>query len=231
MKLRILISGASRGLGRELSRYYHSQGHTVIGCGRTEVIDPEFDYVRADLTQEEDIVSLTGHILKTHGGLDVLINNAGVAGMNHLLLTPGRSVEKMLQLNVLANFNLTRECSKLMKHSPNGRIVNVTTTAVPLSLEGEAAYVASKAAVESFTKTFAKELSGFGITVNAVGPTPLQTDMIKNVPKEKIEKMTDLQALKHEGSIQDVANVIDFFISPKSGFISGQVLYLGGISA
>ena len=91
-------------------------------------------------------------------------------------------------------------------------------------------YAASKAAVESLTKIASKEFGSFGITVNAIGPTPVPTDLIKNVPKEKMDNLLAQQAIKRFGNINDLLNVIDFFIDDKSEFITGQVLYLGGIN-
>ena len=111
-----------------------------------------------------------------------------------------------------------------------GRIVNYSTVAVPLRLEGESIYAASKAAIENMTQTMAKELSSFGITVNAIGPTPVYTDLIKTVPKEKIQQLLNTQAIKRFGEIQDIYNVIDFFIRHESNFITGQIVYLGGIN-
>ena len=116
-----------------------------------------------------------------------------------------------------------------MQKNKFGRIINFSTVAVPLNLEGEAIYAASKAAVASLTKILAKEFASFGITVNAIGPTPIKTDLIKSVPDEKIKKLINAQAIKRFGSFQDTVNVIDFFINEKSDFITGQIIYLGGI--
>jgi len=165
-----------------------------------------------------------------YGRLDCLINNAGVASMNHVLLTPVASARKVLDTNVIGTFLMCREAAKMMKKHRCGRIVNFSTIAKPLCLAGEAVYVAAKSAIESLTCVLARELADFGITVNAVGPAPIGTDLIKGVPEEKLEALLSLQAIKRLGEFEDVANVIDFFIQQESSFVTGQVLYLGGVS-
>src|SRR5207253_10933650 len=101
--------------------------------------------------------------------------------------------------------------------------------AVPLKLEGEAIYAASKAAVISLTQILAHEFAKFGITVNAIGPTPIKTDLLRGIPPEKLERLISRQAIKRYGGTRDVIQVIDFFIDPASDFVTGQVIFLGGI--
>lgn len=110
------------------------------------------------------------------------------------------------------------------------RIVNFATVATPLRLEGEAICAASKAALVNLTQVCAKELSEFSITVNAVGPTPVPTDLIKNVPKNKMDALLNQQAIKRFGEFEGVLNVIEFFLNEKSDFITSQVVYLGGVN-
>ena len=107
--------------------------------------------------------------------------------------------------------------------------LNFATVATPLKLEGEAIYAASKAAIISLTEVLSKELAGFNITVNAVGPTPVKTDLIRSVPTEKMDALLHRQAINRFGTFEDISNVIDFFLKPESNFITGQTIYLGGV--
>jgi 3-oxoacyl-[acyl-carrier protein] reductase len=226
-----LITGTRKGIGRYLAEHYVGHGHRVVGCSRGEVdfrLDGYAHYL-ADVADEGAVKRIFADVRKKYGRLDHLINNAGIASMNHSLLTPVSTVNAILATNVVGTFLFCREAAKLMKTTGYGRIVNISTVAVPLKLEGEAIYVASKAAVLSLTEVLARELATFGITVNAVGPVPIETDLIRSVPRDKIERLLSRQAIARLGTPQDVANVIDFYLRPESGFITGQSLFLGGV--
>ncbi|AWB67789.1 oxidoreductase [Saccharobesus litoralis] len=226
----ILITGTSKGIGQALAEHYLKLGHIVYGCSRSEstISHSHYQHFALDVTDEKQVKSLFSSIRKTHKGLDVLINNAGIAVMNHALLTPMETVEKIFNVNVFASFLFCREAAKLMRKRDYGRIVNFSTVAVAFNLAGEAVYAASKSAVETLTRVLAKEFAEFNVTVNAIGPTPIQTDLIRNVPDEKIEQLLAQQSIKRLGSFADVINIADFYIQPSSDFITGQVVYLGG---
>jgi len=227
----MLITGTRKGIGRYLCEYYLGKGYRVAGCSRKEANIPHSNYLHYNLNvgNEKDVVRMVRDVSSKFETIDILINNAGTASMNHFILTPFKTVQRIMDTNFLGTFLFCREVSKIMLKRKGGRIVNFSTVAVPLKLEGEAVYAASKGAIENMTMTAAKELGEYGITVNAIGPTPIQTDLLKNIPKKKIEELVNKQAIRRYGEYRDVTNVIDFFIDSKSDFITGQVIYLGGV--
>jgi 3-oxoacyl-[acyl-carrier protein] reductase len=226
-----LITGTRKGIGRYLAEHFLRQGFRVEGCSRSAPDWGADGYTHhlLDVADEAAVKAMLADIQKRHERLDVLINNAGVAALNHALLTPLATVEKVLATNFTGTFLLCREAAKLMRRRRYGRIVNFSTVAVPLRLEGEAIYAASKSAVTTLTQVLARELAEFGITCNVVAPTPIETDLIRNVPRDKLDRILQQQPIKRLGTFEDVANVIDFFVKPESGFITGQVIYLGGL--
>ena len=227
----MIITGTRKGIGQSLTEHYLERGWKVVGCSRGETEFQHEDYAHycLDVADEIAVRNMVTDVAKRSGNIDALINNAGIATMNHILLTPLSTVERIFQTNVFGSFVFARECAKIMSRAKYGRIINFATVATALNLEGEAAYAASKAAVESFTRVMAREVAPFNITVNAVGPTPVFTDLIKNVPKAKMQALINTQAIRRYGEFRDVANVTDFFLNPASDFITGQVIYLGGI--
>lgn len=227
----IVITGTHKGIGYHIARHYIQEGHTVIGCSRHE---SEFEHncyqhFIVDIRDEKQVDDFAKQIRKKYGKIDALINNAGIAAMNHFMMTPIDTVRKLMEVNYLGSLACIRAFVSMLKKSDHPRVVNFSTVAVPFFLEGEMAYSCSKAAVESMTKVLAKELSGFHITLNAVGPTPVRTDLTAKVPEEKLNKILDLQAIHRFCECNDIINVIDFYLKPESDFITGQVIYLGGV--
>lgn len=227
----MVITGTRKGIGRYLSEYYLEKGFTVIGCsrGESDLAHENYEHFCLNVADEKAVRIMVSTIAKKYKKIDYLVNNAGIASMNHSFLTPLSTVEKIFQTNVFGTFLFCREIGKVMAQKKIGRIINFTTVASPLDLEGEAIYAASKAAVEKLTTILSKEFASNGITVNAIGPSPIKTDLIKNVGEEKLTKLLEKQAIKDFGSFEDIANILDFFIKDSSKMISGQILYLGGV--
>lgn len=227
----MVITGTRKGIGRAMAGHYLGAGWRVVGCARSEsdLEHPNYQHFCLDVSDEDAVVAMARTIRANHGCVDALLNNAGIASMNHALLTPGKTVNRILQTNVVGTFLFCREIAKLMRRSSAPRIVNFTTVAHPLNLEGEAIYAASKAAVESLTRILARELATMRITVNAIGPTPVATDLIRGVPEAKMQALLDRQAIQRMGEVGDVLNAVDFFLQESSDFITAQVIYLGGV--
>lgn len=233
MKKVMLITGTSKGIGRFLAEEYVKNDFLVVGCSRSEpehkLQNERYLHFQIDVTNESEVKKLISQIDKKFKRLDILINNVGAASMNHFLLTPGHIAGKLFNANFLASFLVAREASKIMMKNKFGRIVNFSSVAVPLNLEGEAVYASVKSAVETLTCILAKELSPFGITCNAIGPSPIMTDLIRNIPRDKINMIVEALAVKRLGEFRDVANVVNFLIAEESDYVTGQTIYLGGV--
>ena len=227
----IIITGTRKGIGRYLAEQYLQEGDIVYGCSRRicDIEHPNYHHTRLDVSDEAEVVSFVRNVYKNHKHIDVLINNAGCASMNHFLLTPYDTAKKVFNTNFFGTFLMCREVAKYMVKNKSGRIVTYSTVAVALNLHGELVYSASKAAIEQLTRVLADEIGESGITVNAVGPTPIDTDLIKNVPENKLQDLLSHQCIKRFGQFEDVKNVIDFFLKPESNYITAQTIYLGGV--
>lgn len=227
----MLVTGSRKGIGRAISEYFLQEGYIVIGCSRgsSDLEHANYIHFQLDVSDEKLVKLLFKNIVQEFGRLDFLINNAGIASMNHSLITPISTVKKILDTNVVGCFLFSREAAKLMKKNGFGRIVNFATFAVPFKLEGEAIYAASKAAVITLTEILSREYAPLNINVNAVAPPAVKTDLVKNVGESKMENLIQRQAIKRYGEPIDVINVIKFLLSNDSDMVTGQTIYMGGL--
>jgi len=225
----MVITGTRKGIGKGLVEYYLGLGYTVIGCSRkeTDIKNSNYYHYCLDIVDEKAVINMFSDIRNKHGRIDVLINNAGVASMNHSFLIPVNIMKCIFETNVIGTFICSRESAKIMSERKYGRIINFTSFAVPFKLEGEAVYASSKAAVVTMTEILSKEYAPFGVTVNAVSPPAMKTDLIKNVPENIMNNLLKRQTIHRYGNIEEVAGVIDFLL--KSSIITGEVIYMGGI--
>ncbi len=228
----MLITGSRKGIGRFLVEHYLAQGYLVEGCsrGESDLSHANYHHHSVDVADERGVRTMIADINRRHRRIDIVLNNAAIASMNHVLLTPAASANRMFEVNVTGTMLVCREAAKVMMRKRWGRIVNFTTIVAPIALAGEAIYAASKSAVVTLTRILAFELGQWGITCNSFGATPIMTDMIRGVPQDKIDAVVNNLAIKRLGTPTDCSNVCDFFIHEQSDNITGQVIYLGGIT-
>ena len=222
-----LITGSSQGLGRALAERLLADGWTVHGFARgpQTLTHERFTAHAVDVTDEAAVRSAVGSVAEA-GRIDLLVNNAGAASMNALLLTPGSVADQLMRVNYLGTFHCLQAVGKVMVRQRAGRIINLTTVAVPLSLEGEAAYVASKAAVEALTRVAAKELAPSGVVVTAAGFGPIDTKLTRAVPKAALAKINAAIG-RPEGTT--MVQAVDFLLAHSRSAPAGMVEYLGQV--
>ena len=225
-----LITGTSQGVGRALAERLLADGWVVHGFARgpQSLTHEHFHAHAVDITDEAAVRSAVSTVAAS-GRIDILINNAGSAALNAFLLTPGKVAENLMRVNYLGTFHCLQAVGKVMVRQRGGLVINLTTIAVPLSLEGEAAYVASKAAVEALTKVAAKELSTQGVQVIALGLGPVDTKLTRAVPKAALAKINGAIG-RPEGTT--MAQAVEFIVARIGApdLKSGSVEYLGTVT-
>ncbi len=233
----ILITGASRGIGLMLVRHYLAEGRHVIGCSRTPSPVPaepgqgRYGHFQVDITDEHAVRSMMGSIRRQLGGFGTLVNNAGLFSAELGLLASAASLERVLATNVVGNFIVTREALKMMKAAGFGRVINISSIAVPIEETGNSFYAASKIALHRITSQMARELPGTNITVNTVGVSFIQGgSMYERMKPEALERYRRRMLNGAPITVMELAYAIDFFVDDARGALNGQALYFGGPS-
>jgi len=235
---RVLITGASRGIGRAIAETFAAVGAHLILTSRTEAVEEVartlastgatvFSH-RADLGDEVQLRALAGSCRQHLGGLDVLVNNAGVLLPGKLGMVRSSDARQMLETNLLAAVNLTQYAIRLMAGSQGASIINLASIAGTRGFDGMTVYSASKAAVVGFTLAAAKELAAQGIRVNAIAPGFIATEMTKKLGGEIERNSVSRIRLGRAGTPQDVAQCALFLASDLSNYITGQVIGVDG---
>ena len=233
-----IVTGASRGIGKATALALAAQGAKVVvnyassQSAALEVVDAitqaggEAVAIEANVAIESQVEHLIKQTLDTWGRIDVLVNNAGITRDTLLLRMKIEDWQAVIDLNLTGVFLCTRAVSKIMLKQRSGRIINITSVAGEMGNPGQANYSAAKAGVIGFTKTVAKELATRGITVNAVAPGFIATDMTKDIPGEEIIKFIPLGRF---GQSEEVAGMIRFLAAdPAAAYITGQVFNVDG---
>ena len=233
-----IVTGASRGIGRATAIALSSTGVKVVvnyaqSSGAAEEVVQEIEKnggkaiaLKADVSKTEEVDSLIDQTLKTFGRIDILVNNAGITRDTLLLRMKLEDWQAVIDLNLTGVFLCTKAASKVMLKQKSGRVINITSVAGLMGNPGQANYSAAKAGVIGFSKTVAKELAVRGITVNAVAPGFIATDMTNDLKADEILKYIPLARY---GQPEEVAGMIRFLATdPAAAYITGQVFNVDG---
>lgn len=235
-----IVTGGSRGIGKETAVCLAKQGYDVIityvsnekaakdTLSKIEAENVKGFAVKADAGNEDDAAMVIKQAVETFGGVDVLVNNAGITKDGLLLRMKKDDFAKVLETNLTGAFNMIKEAAKIMTRAKKGRIINLSSVVGEIGNAGQCNYAASKAGVIGLTKSAAKELASRNITVNAVAPGFIETDMTSVLPEGVREQMLKSIPLGTLGKAQDVANLICFLASDKASYITGQVINVCG---
>ena len=234
-----IVTGASRGIGAAVAERLARDGLAVIinyssnaGPAKTLVHQIEARGGRAlaaqaDVSDPDAIRGMFDAAERAFGGIDVLVNNAGIMKLARLADSDDASLDQQIAVNLKGSFYGMREAARRLRDG--GRIVNFSTSVVGTKLETYSIYAATKAAVETMTAILSKELRGRNITVNAVAPGPVATELfLTGKSPELIERMAKMTPMERIGTPEDIASVVSLLVSPDGGWINGQVLRANG---
>ncbi len=235
-----LVTGASRGIGREIAQTLAAYGASVIVNynGSKDRADEVVEMisaaggkaiaVKADVAKAEEIARLFEEAQAAFGRIDILVNNAGITRDNLILKMSEEEYDTVLDTNLKGAFLCMKHAAKIMLRQKNGRIINISSISGIAGNAGQANYCAAKAGLIGLTKSLAKELGSRGITVNAVAPGFIETEMTEKLSEQVKEGMLAQIPLKRAGSVKDIAEAVAFLASERAAYITGQTLSVNG---
>jgi 3-oxoacyl-[acyl-carrier protein] reductase len=235
----VIVTGASRGIGAAIAESLGLAGYTVIGTATSQVgadgICERFVASKINgsgmvlnVTEPDSINSLLSAVIEKFGAPTILVNNAGITKDNLLLRMKEEEWLDVINTNLTSVFRLSKACIRAMTKARWGRIVTISSVVGSMGNGGQSNYSATKAGVEGFSRALAKELGSRSITVNAVAPGFIETDMTKELPDENKASMLDQIPLARLGLPSEIAAVVKFLVSDAAGYITGETVHVNG---
>jgi len=230
---KILITGASRGIGRDIALNSKEKGYKVLGTSTTNegvssLKENGIHGLQLDLNDKKSVESFNGLLTQEHPDIAVLVNNAGITRDNIVLRMSEEEWTDVLNVNLHGAFKVTKTVLKFMLKKRWGRIRNITSTSASTGNRGQANYAAAKAGIEAFSKSLAKEVGSRGITVNAIAPGYIQTDMTEVISENVKEAILSQIPLSRFGKPEEISQLVDFLISDEASYITGQTIHING---
>ncbi|UCE06461.1 MAG: 3-oxoacyl-[acyl-carrier-protein] reductase [bacterium] len=234
-----IITGSGRGLGKAIALKLAQEKMNIVICDidhtlmtdtvkKIEQLNVKAIGIKVDVTNTEEVAHLFDETMQAFGRVDVLVNNAGITRDNLLIRMQEHEWDSVISVNLKGCFNCLKAAAKIMMKQRSGKIVNISSVVGVMGNAGQVNYAASKGGVISLTKSAAKELAARNITVNAIAPGYIETEMTKNLSDDVKEAFINLIPLKRPGQPEDVANVVSFLVSPAADYITGQVIHIDG---
>ena len=224
----IIVTGASRGLGQAITERLIERGEEVIGLARN-TSGLKINAIECDVSDYASVKNASKEVKRMKKPVKAFINAAGVASMNMAVTTDESTVQKLIQTNLVGTIYCCQLFAPIMLRQKQGSFINFSTIAVALALKGESVYAASKAGVESFSRTFAREMADFNVRVNCIAPGPIRTDLLRGITDAQIEKITSQQLIQKQFQKSDVCDLVELLLDEKATSLSGQVLNVGGV--
>ena len=221
----IIVTGASRGLGKAITERLIEKGEKVIGLVRSK----DTTGIECDVSDYSSVKNAAREVKKMKQPVKAFINAAGVASMNMAVTTHESTVQKIIQTNIVGTIYCCQLFAPIMLRQKHGIFINFSTIAVALALKGESVYAASKAGVESFSRTFAREMADFNVRVNCIAPGPIRTDLIRDITDNQIANIISQQVIPKQFQKSDVCDLVELLIDDRASSLSGQVLNVGGV--
>ena len=230
---KILITGASRGIGKDIALKSKEKGYEVLGTSTTNegvsnLKENGIHGLQLNLNDKKSVESFNYLLTQEHPDIAVLVNNAGITRDNIVLRMTEEEWMDVLNINLNGAFKISKTVLKFMLKKRWGRILNITSTSASTGNRGQANYAAAKAGIEAFSKSLAKEVGRRGITVNAIAPGYIQTDMTKVISEKVKEEILSQIPLSRFGKPEEISQLVDFLISDEASYITGQTIHING---